>query len=66
MIKDLIIVKKEYVNKLGENKFDTQFYVVLDNDRRVRISPYFCDIKGKEWNTFNDLLLIAKVIDNEK
>lgn len=60
MIKKLIVKNRSYKNKKGEEKIDKQFFLVLENGNRVRISPYFCTIQGKEWNTFSDLLLIAE------
>ena len=59
MIKDLIVKRKSYKNKKGEQKQDVQFYLVLDNGNSVRISPYFSTLEGHEFNTFKELLLIS-------
>ena len=59
MVKDIIVKTKEYTNKVGDKKTDYQFFLILDNDKKVRISPYRCTIKGKEWDTFKELMLVA-------
>ena len=60
MIKDLILKRKSYKDKQGNEKIDVQFYLVLDNGNYVRIAPYYFDgVKGKEWNTFKELFLLA-------
>lgn len=67
MIKNCIVKSKSYKNALGEEKRDYQFFLVLENGKTVRIAPYRCNVKGKEWNTFNELMLIAeRVKDDEK
>lgn len=65
MIKDLIVKRKSYKNKKGEEKTDVQFYLVLDNGNNIRISPYVSNIEGHEWNTFRELLLIAHEQEKE-
>jgi len=66
MVKDVIVKQKSYKNKLGEEKTDFQFYLVLDNNKKVRIAPYRCTIKGKEWDTFKELLLVAHSESNDE
>lgn len=66
MLKDLVVIRKNYKSKKGEDKVDLQFYLVLDNGKRIRIAPYFCTVEGKEWNTFSELNLIARDITDEK
>ena len=65
-MKEIIVVRKEYKTKKGEIKTDNQFYIELENGRRIRISPYVFKVEGYDsWNTYNDLMLIA-IPRNEK
>lgn len=66
-MKDLIVIQKQYKNKKGEIKTDNQFYIELENGRRIRIMPYVFDREGYDkWSTFSDLMLVARVVNDEK
>lgn len=58
---ELVKIYKKYVNKNGEEKKATIFYLKLDNGNLIRIEPYKFVKDGKiENSTYKELNLIAK------